>query len=108
GVQLDDVTLLGFLENLFTCDGRPGHQIVAVFSAGLADTSLYARNEIAFVDNGNARGQAAQQGREAVPLPLPMPSAFLLSRSGGRRRDDAVPEDTRRIDDARATSTTTA
>src|SRR6185503_7394686 len=42
------------------------------------------------------------------PLPLPMPSAFLLSRSGGRRRDDAVPEDTRRIDDACATSTTTA
>jgi hypothetical protein len=54
GVQLDDVTLLGFLEILFTCDGRPGHQIIAVFSAELADTSLYARNEIAFVDNGVA------------------------------------------------------
>jgi 8-oxo-dGTP pyrophosphatase MutT (NUDIX family) len=52
GVQLDAVALLGFLENLFTCDGRPGHQIVAVFSARLVDASLYACNEIAFVDNG--------------------------------------------------------
>ena len=52
GVELDDVALLGFLENLFTCDGRPGHQIVAVFSARSADTSLYARDEIAFVDAG--------------------------------------------------------
>ncbi len=25
GAELDDVALLGFLENLFTCDGRPGH-----------------------------------------------------------------------------------
>ena len=54
GVQLEDVALLGFLENLFTCDGRPGHQIVAVFSARLADPSLYARDEIPFVDNGVA------------------------------------------------------
>jgi ADP-ribose pyrophosphatase YjhB (NUDIX family) len=54
GAELDDVALLGFLENRFTCDGRPGHQIVAVFSARLADTSLYARNEITFVDAGVA------------------------------------------------------
>ena len=54
GVDLEDVALLGFLENLFTCDGRPGHQIVAVFSARLADTSFYERDEIAFVDAGVA------------------------------------------------------
>jgi ADP-ribose pyrophosphatase YjhB (NUDIX family) len=52
GVQLENVALLGFLENLFTCDGRPGHQIVAVFSARLANTALYARDELSFVDNG--------------------------------------------------------
>lgn len=54
GVELDDIAPLGFLENLFTCDGRAGHQIVAVFSARLVDTSLYTRDEIAFVDNGVA------------------------------------------------------
>jgi len=54
GAELDEVALLGFLENLFTCDGRPGHQIVAVFSARLADTSLYARNEFSFFDSGVA------------------------------------------------------
>jgi ADP-ribose pyrophosphatase YjhB (NUDIX family) len=54
GVELEDVALLGFLENVFTCDGRPGHEIVAVFLARLANTSLYLRNEIPFVDNGVA------------------------------------------------------
>ncbi|MBA2540663.1 MAG: NUDIX domain-containing protein [Deltaproteobacteria bacterium] len=54
GVELADVAMLGFLENLFTVDGRAGHQIVAVFSARLVDTSLYARDEIAFLDNGVA------------------------------------------------------
>ncbi|HEY1546409.1 MAG TPA: NUDIX domain-containing protein [Kofleriaceae bacterium] len=54
GVQLDGVALLGFLENLFTCDGRAGHQIVAVFAARLVDESLYARDEMAFSDNGVA------------------------------------------------------
>ncbi|MEO8706667.1 MAG: NUDIX domain-containing protein [Kofleriaceae bacterium] len=54
GVELEAVTLLGFLENLFTTDGRPGHQIVAVFSARLADPALYARAEFAYVDYGIA------------------------------------------------------
>lgn len=40
GVQLDDVALLGFLESLFTSDGRPGHQIVAVLSVGEPNPSL--------------------------------------------------------------------
>jgi 8-oxo-dGTP pyrophosphatase MutT (NUDIX family) len=57
GAELDDVALLGFLENLFTCDGKPGHEIIAVFSARLSDASLYARDEIAINENG-ASGKA--------------------------------------------------
>jgi ADP-ribose pyrophosphatase YjhB (NUDIX family) len=51
GVELTDVTLLGYLENIFTVDGRPGHQFVAVFSAGIQDATFYDRTEIAFTDN---------------------------------------------------------
>ena len=43
GVALADVRLLGVLENLFTYEGVPGHEIVFVFDARLADASLYAR-----------------------------------------------------------------
>lgn len=64
GAELDEVALLGFVENLFTCDGRPGHQIVAVFSARLVDASLYARDELTFEDNGVA-GTARWVARDA-------------------------------------------
>ncbi len=43
GVAVEDVRLLGVLENVFTYDGTPGHEIVFVFDARLADPSLYAR-----------------------------------------------------------------
>lgn len=43
GVAVEDVRLLGVLENVFTYEGTPGHEIVFVFDARLADPSLYAR-----------------------------------------------------------------
>ena len=46
GVELADVALLGVLENIFTYDGRPGHEIVFVFEARLADPALYGREAI--------------------------------------------------------------
>jgi ADP-ribose pyrophosphatase YjhB (NUDIX family) len=53
GADLDDVRLLGFLENIFTLDGRPRHEIVAVLSARLVDESLYTRDELVMVENGH-------------------------------------------------------
>ena len=41
GVELRHPTLLGVLENLFTFDGEPGHEIVFVYDAELADRQLY-------------------------------------------------------------------
>ena len=46
GAELADVALLGVLENIFIYDGQPGHEIVFVFTARLADQSLYAKEEI--------------------------------------------------------------
>jgi ADP-ribose pyrophosphatase YjhB (NUDIX family) len=88
GAELDDVALLGFLENLFVCDGRPGHQIVAVFAARLADVSLYAREELAYLDAGVA-GTArwvprsafrSEQNPQGPPL-YPDGLAALLDRA---------------------------
>lgn len=46
GADLCDVTLLGVLENIFTYEGQPGHEILFVCEARLVDTSLYEREEI--------------------------------------------------------------
>lgn len=43
GVAVTDLQLLGVLENVFTYEGVPGHEIVFVYDARLADASLYAR-----------------------------------------------------------------
>jgi ADP-ribose pyrophosphatase YjhB (NUDIX family) len=45
-----DVTLVGVLENIFTYEDQPGHEIVFVFEARLVDASLYEREEIAGVE----------------------------------------------------------
>ena len=46
GVALRNLELRGVLENVFTYEGRPGHEIVFVFEADLADRTLYDRDEI--------------------------------------------------------------
>lgn len=51
---LENVKQLAVLENLFTCDGKAGHEIVFVFSCDLADRSIYERDVIeAFEHDGN-------------------------------------------------------
>ena len=39
--DLADVRYLGMLENIFTYDGRRGHEIVLVYDGLLTDASLY-------------------------------------------------------------------
>jgi 8-oxo-dGTP pyrophosphatase MutT (NUDIX family) len=46
GADLVDIRYLGTLENIHQYLGRPGHEIVRVYEAGLADRSLYERDAI--------------------------------------------------------------
>jgi 8-oxo-dGTP pyrophosphatase MutT (NUDIX family) len=41
GAEIEDVRWLGTLENLFTCEGEAGHEIVLVFDAVFADRTRY-------------------------------------------------------------------
>jgi 8-oxo-dGTP pyrophosphatase MutT (NUDIX family) len=53
-VDLDDVSLLGVLENIFIYEGQPGHEIVHVYaveSAALAAVPLDA--ELTILDQGS-------------------------------------------------------
>jgi 8-oxo-dGTP pyrophosphatase MutT (NUDIX family) len=54
GAELADVTLLAVLENIYTYDGVPGHEIAFVFEGRLVDAALYERDEIDGVENGAA------------------------------------------------------
>jgi len=39
--EVKDLVYLGSLENIFTFDGKPGHEIVQVYDGALADPGLY-------------------------------------------------------------------
>ena len=42
GAEINDLDLLGVLENLFTFDGGQGHEIVFVYDARFADVTMYS------------------------------------------------------------------
>lgn len=44
--ELADVVLLRVIENVFTHQGRPKHEIAFIFTARFVDASFYARDEI--------------------------------------------------------------
>jgi 8-oxo-dGTP pyrophosphatase MutT (NUDIX family) len=43
GAELTDVRYLGMLENIFTYEGRRGHEIVLVYDGRLAEAAFYKR-----------------------------------------------------------------
>lgn len=59
GVAIEDLRLLGVLENLFTFEGRAGHEIVFVFAARPADPEAARAPELVSVDTDGLRHEAA-------------------------------------------------
>lgn len=46
GAQLVDLRYWGTLENIFAYNGTPGHEIILVYGANLADEDLYQQDHI--------------------------------------------------------------
>ena len=44
-LELCDVHYLGTIENIFTCEGQPGHEIVMIFSARLAAATAHVYDQ---------------------------------------------------------------
>ena len=44
GEEITDLNLLSVLENLFTLEGKPGHEIVYVYDGRFLDKSAYGRD----------------------------------------------------------------
>lgn len=46
GAEVTDLRYLSTLENIFTYDGQPGHEIVLVYEGRFADEAWYARDRV--------------------------------------------------------------
>lgn len=55
GAELRDVCYLGTLENIFTYNGRPHHELVLLYAAQLADASLYERTDLESIEADGTR-----------------------------------------------------
>ena len=59
GVEVENLSLLGVLENIFVYNGQQGHEIVFVFDGEFVDRSLYDLDEIdGFEQEANIRFKA--------------------------------------------------
>ncbi len=55
GAEVTNVNFLGIIENIFTYNGDPGHEIVFVYDAEFVETSFYDKSSfIGYEDNGAA------------------------------------------------------
>jgi ADP-ribose pyrophosphatase YjhB (NUDIX family) len=46
GVELNEVRHLATIENIFTCNGEDGHEIVMLYEAVFADETLYGTEQL--------------------------------------------------------------
>jgi len=52
GQEITDLRLLGVLENLFVCDGKPGHEIVFVYDGRFVDEAMYGKESMTLTEDG--------------------------------------------------------
>lgn len=78
GLTLEDPRLLGVVENVFTYEGRPGHEIVFAFEVRVAEREVYGREEVVGVDPDGRRHEAVWVALD----PLAADGAIPLSPNG--------------------------
>jgi len=80
GLTLEGVRLLGVLENLFTYEGRPGHEIVFAFEARVVEREAYQRDEFEGIDPDGRRHEAVWVTMEELAAgDIPLTPAGLLA-----------------------------
>ena len=56
--ELTNIRYLGCLENLFTYEGKPGHEIVQVYESDFVDSKFYQLERLVFFEADNSQHQA--------------------------------------------------
>ena len=78
GVEICEIHYLFTLENIYVCDGIPGHEIDLIFDAKLQDPSLYGKEMNAVENDGKifhsmwkSLEEIKEEGRPLFPEGLP-------------------------------------
>lgn len=53
--ELKNVRYLGCLENIFTFNGKPGHELIQLFECDFVDQKFYESERFEFVDGGRKK-----------------------------------------------------
>ncbi|HBV01099.1 MAG TPA: NUDIX hydrolase [Candidatus Taylorbacteria bacterium] len=77
GCAAKDVKFLSIIENLFTYNGKRGHEIILVYMGNLADEALYKKDSLTFIE-GERKMKAgwfskADVEKEGIPIYPPFP-----------------------------------
>ena len=85
--EVTNLQFVGTLENLFTYNGSPGHEIVLIYDGEFLDRSLYQREFIPGVESNGDSFRAYWRGIDSFSSALPLyPHGLLeLLRSGGQQ-----------------------
>jgi 8-oxo-dGTP pyrophosphatase MutT (NUDIX family) len=91
GAEIENVIYLGALENLFTLEGEPGHEIVLVYDATFVDGSIYERDsiighELEIDSSFLAEWKSVDELRRDSALLAPVGLAELTAESEIKRR----------------------
>lgn len=71
-VDVTDLRFVGALENIFTYNGAPGHEIVLVYDGAFADRSLYSREFIPGVESNGRAFEARWHGGASFSPETPL------------------------------------
>jgi len=83
--ELVNIHYLETLQNIFTFDGQPGHEIILLFEAGFADETLYARDDLMVIE-ANESAQAAWKRLDEFTDETPLYPAGLCDLLTGSAR----------------------
>ena len=53
--EICNLNLLTVLENIFVCDGIPGHEIIFVYTGDFKDKTMYDKNKLSFMSESNGQ-----------------------------------------------------
>jgi ADP-ribose pyrophosphatase YjhB (NUDIX family) len=71
GAELVNIRYLETLENIFTYDGQPGHEIIILFQADFANETFYARGDLVAME-GDDRVTTAWKRRDECTDETPL------------------------------------
>jgi 8-oxo-dGTP pyrophosphatase MutT (NUDIX family) len=82
GAEIHRLRLLGTLENIYTFEGRVGHELVQVYQAEFVDPAYYARPQFSGRET-TRQGAAGAEGHKSIQLKwLPLAQFVAAPDSG--------------------------